>query len=131
MHIMRYMDVLKFRQYIQKALNRGESYHNLKKAIFYDNLGKFRVSSEYEQNIWSECTRLLALTIIYYNSFILSQVATRRSNLGLEIDSLKEVCPIQWEHVDLFGHFYFGDEPNKNEIENILTAIENMDISLE
>jgi len=131
MHILRYMDELKFRQHIQKALNRGESYHNLKKAIFYDNLGKFRVSSEYEQNIWSECTRLLALTIIYYNSFILSQVAARRSNLGLEIDSLKEVCPIQWEHVDLFGHFYFGDEPNKNEIENILTAIENMDISLE
>jgi len=130
-HILRYIDRLKFRQYIQKALNRGESYHNLKKAIFYDNLGKFRVSSEYEQNIWSECTRFLALTIIYYNSFILSQVATRRSNLGLDIGPLKEVCPIQWEHVDLFGHFYFGDQPNKNEIENILLAIENMDIMLD
>lgn len=57
--------------------------------------------------------------------------ATRRSNLGLEIDLLKEACPIQSEHVDLFGHFYFGDQPNKNEIENILLAIENMDIMLD
>ena len=57
--------------------------------------------------------------------------ATRRSNLGLEIGLLKEACPIQSEHVDLFGHFYFGDQPNKNEIENILLAIENMDIMLD
>lgn len=26
---------------------------------------------------------------------------------------------------------YFGDEPNKNEIENIFKAIENIDITLE
>lgn len=130
MHILRYLDELKFRQHIQKALNRGESYHNLKKAIFYDNLEKFRVFSEYEQNIWSECTRLVALTIIYYNSFILSQVAARRSDLGLETDHLKEVCPIQWEHVDLFEHFYIGDEPDKNEIEKILMAIENMGVMI-
>ena len=129
-HILQYIDKLEFRQCIQKALNRGESYHSLKRAIFYDNLGKFRVNSEYEQNIWSECTRLVALSIIYYNSFIVSQVATRQSNLKMNVDFLKDVSPIQWKHIDLFGHFYFGDQPNKNEIECVLTAIEKLNFTL-
>ncbi len=129
-HLLHYIDRIEFRQYIQKALNRGESYHGLKRALFYDNLGKFRVSSEYEQNVWSECTRLLALSIIYYNSFILSQIATRRSNLGLNLDFLKDISPIQWRHVDLFGHFYFGEHPNGKEVNDILSAIEKMDFTL-
>ena len=130
MHILRYIDEPSFRQDIQKALNRGESYHSLKRAIFYDNLGKFRVSSDHEQKIWSECTRLLALSIISYNAFILSQVASRQSNLGVNTDFLKETSPIQWKHIDMFGHFYFGDCPNQNELEGVLKAIEQLDFTL-
>ncbi len=85
----------------------------------YSNLGKFKVSSEHEQNIWSECTRLLALSIIYYNSFILSQLAYRQSNLNF----IKDISPIQWKHIDMYGHFYFGDYPNEIEINNIMDAI--------
>ena len=129
-HILRYIDEVEFRQHIQKALNREESYHSLKRAIFYDNLGKFRVSSEYEQNIWSECTRLLALCIIYYNAFIPSQIATRHANLGIEGDFLKNVSPIQWKHIDLFGHFYFGDHPDENELESVLEAVKTVDFTL-
>ena len=129
-HLLRYIDELEFRQHIQKALNRGESYHSLKRTIFYDNLGKFRVTSEHEQGIWSECSRLLALSIIYYNTFILSQIATRQSNLGLTSGILKETSPIQWKHVDMFGQFYFGDHPNENEIKSILMAIEKLDFTL-
>ena len=129
-HILRYVDELEFRQYIQKALNRGEAYHSLKRAIFYDNLGKFRVSSEYEQNIWSESTRLLALSIIYYNSFIISQVSKRQSNIGIKSNILKDVSPVQWKHIDLFGQFYFGNSLNKNEVNSILMALEKMDFTL-
>jgi TnpA family transposase len=129
-HILRYIDELEFRQHIQKALNRGESYHSLKRAVFYDNLGKFRVASEHEQGIWSECSRLLALSIIYYNSFILSQIATRQTNLGLKSGALQEISPIQWKHIDLFGQFYFGDFPNDNEVESVLMAIEKLDFTL-
>ncbi len=129
-HILRYVNELEFRQNIQKTLNRGESYHSLKRALFYDNLGKFKVSSEQEQNIWSECTRLLALSIIYYNSFLLSQIASRYSNLDKETNFIKEISPIQWRHIDMYGHFYFGDYPNEIEINNVMDAIENLDFTL-
>jgi TnpA family transposase len=129
-HVLRYVDDMDFRRHIQKALNRGESYHSLKRAIFYDNLGKFKVSSEYEQNIWSECSRLLALCIIYYNSFILSQLAVRKRNQGIKTDNLKNLSPIHWKHIDFFGSFYFSDDTDKNKIESVLTAIENLDFTL-
>ena len=67
---------------------------------------------------------------IYYNSFILSQISVRQSALGINTDFLKEISPIQWKHIDMFGQFYFGDHPNETEIENILTTIEKMDFTL-
>lgn len=56
-YILNYVDSLTMRQSVQKALNRGEAYHKLKRAVFHANQGKFRVKTELEQNIWSECTR--------------------------------------------------------------------------
>ena len=61
LYILNYIDSLTLRQSVQKALNRGEAYHKLKRAVFHANQGKFRVKTELEQNIWSECTRFLDL----------------------------------------------------------------------
>ena len=41
-----------FQRNIQRALNRGKSNHQL------------------EQQLWSECSRLLAKCLIYYNAYI-------------------------------------------------------------
>jgi TnpA family transposase len=62
------------RQSVQKSLNRGEAYHRMRRAISYVNSGKFRVKTEAEQQIWDECSRLLATAIIYYNTLLFSLV---------------------------------------------------------
>ncbi|MDQ3712715.1 MAG: transposase [Acidobacteriota bacterium] len=54
--------------------NRGESYHQPKSSVAFDNFGKLRFKSEYEQNIWNECSRLLTNCILYYNLTILSEL---------------------------------------------------------
>ncbi|WP_240903647.1 Tn3 family transposase [Chengkuizengella sediminis] len=61
-----------------KALNRGESYHKLRKAIAYANFGKLRFKNENDQYIWGECSRLLANSIIYFNASILSNMLAYR-----------------------------------------------------
>ncbi|MEM7175319.1 MAG: hypothetical protein AAF443_05280 [Chlamydiota bacterium] len=38
--------------------------------------------------------------------------------------------PVQWKHIDLFGHFYFGDHPDENEIESVLEAVKTVDFTL-
>ncbi|WGS87878.1 Tn3 family transposase [Methylomonas sp. UP202] len=44
------------------------------RAISYVNGGKFRVKTETEQQIWNECSRLIANANIHYNTLILSRV---------------------------------------------------------
>jgi len=46
LYILNYIDSLTMRQGVQKALNRGEAYHKLKRAVFHVHQGKFRVKTE-------------------------------------------------------------------------------------
>lgn len=73
-YILKYVDDLLLRQNVQRALNRGEAYHQLRRAISHENSGKFRVETEAEQNIWNECSRLVANAIIFYNTYLLSKL---------------------------------------------------------
>jgi TnpA family transposase len=76
-----------------RALNRGESYHKLVRAVAYANGGKLRVRTDQEQQLWSECSRLLANCIIYYNACILSELlerAERRQELTGRRDQASE-----------------------------------------
>jgi TnpA family transposase len=97
------------RQGVQKALNRGERYHKLKRAVFHAHQGKFRVKTELEQYIWSECTRFLAKCIIFCNTFILSAFLTQAEKAEKleEAEVIKSISPITWQHVNLPGRFEF------------------------
>ena len=104
-----YIDSLPLRQNVQRALNRGESYHQLRRAISYANFGKLRFKSELEQQLWSECGRLIANCILYYNASILSNVLAHRESSGdVEgIEVLKQISPVAWQHINLYGRYEF------------------------
>jgi TnpA family transposase len=101
-YILNYIDRLIIRQGVQKALNRGEAYHKLKRAVFHAHQGKFRVKTELEQNIWNECARFITNNIIYYQAYILSALLTQKEKAGRkeEADLIKRISPIAWQ-VDL------------------------------
>ena len=69
LHLLNYVDSPQFQRNIQRAFNRGEPYHKLVCTVAYAN-GKLRVRTDQEQQLWSECSRLLANCIIYYNELI-------------------------------------------------------------
>jgi hypothetical protein len=98
-----------FKQNIQTVLNRGEGYHRLRKNISYAHDGKFQVHSQAEQIIWSECTRLIANAIIYYNTYLLSQLLKKHSAEGNKkrLKIIRDVSPIAWLHINLHGLFRF------------------------
>lgn len=77
-HILRYIDDITYRQNIQKALNRGESYNKLRRAISYANEGKLNVHAEMSQQIYNECARFLANNMILYNARLLSNCEFQR-----------------------------------------------------
>lgn len=60
-------------------------------AILYVNSGKFRVKTEADQQIWNECSRLIAYAIIYYNTLILSRVGLADNHLRIAFSEAVKV----------------------------------------
>lgn len=112
-YLLDYVDSETVRQNVQRALNRGEQYHQLKRALTQGNAGKLRFSSDKEQDLWDACSRLLVNAILYYNIRMLSDAVALKQAHG-DADGaafLKDVSPVGWHHVNLHGQYAFGDEP--------------------
>jgi TnpA family transposase len=121
LYILDFIDDVVLRQSVQKALNRGEAYHRFRRAIAYVNSGKFRVKTEAEQQIWNECSRLIANAVIYYNAAVLSRVFEQKQAVGDQeaMNIIKDVSPVAWQHVNLFGQFDFNQTASKVDIDRL------------
>jgi TnpA family transposase len=109
LYLLDYIDSPVLRQNVQRAVNRGEAYHKLRRAIAYAHGGRFRVRSQHEQEIWNECARLVANAVVYYNALILSEVLDELQKRGelAAIEAIKRVSPIAWQHINFYGHYQF------------------------
>lgn len=114
---------------MQKALNRGEAYHRMRRAISNVSSGKFRVKTETEQQIWNECSRLIANAIIYYNTLILSRVYDQKLAASDEeaIKILRGISPVAWRNVNLIGNFDFTAGTSPVDIEALAARYNNPD----
>jgi TnpA family transposase len=119
LYILDFIDDVVLRQSVQKALNRGEAYHRFRRAIAYVNSGKFRVKTEAEQQLWNECSRLIANAVIYYNTLLLSRVYERKQADDDQeaMNVIKGVSPVAWQHVNLFGTFEFNQTASEVDID--------------
>ncbi len=125
LYLLDYIDSLPLRQNVQRALNRGESYHQLRRAISYANFGKLRFKSELEQQLWSECGRLIANCILYYNASILSNVLAHRAytNDVQGVEVLKQISPVAWQHINLYGRYEFRKCAQPIDLEDIVRQL--------
>lgn len=129
LYLLNYVDSPSLRCNVQQALNRGENYHQLHRAISFANFGKLRFRTEYEQQLWNECSRLIANCIIYYNTAILSNLLSYKEKIGNTQDAemLKQISPIAWQHINLHGRYEFSKQTegiNINEIVEQLAQIQ-------
>ena len=124
-YLLSYVDSLRLRRNVQRALNRGESYHKLVRAVAYANAGKLRVRTDLEQQLWSECSRLLANCVIYYNACVLSQFleyAEREKNIELA-DRIKQISPVSWKHVNFYGKYIFRDDGEVVDLDQMVSRL--------
>jgi TnpA family transposase len=125
LHLLNYIDSPSLRQNIQKALNRGENYHQLCRAISYAGFGKLRFKQECEQELWAECSRLIANCIIFYNASILSRLLEHQESIGdtQGAEATKKVCPVAWQHINLQGRFEFLKSPDSLNVDAIIREL--------
>jgi TnpA family transposase len=119
LYILDFIDDVNLRQCVQKALNRGEAYHRLRRAVAFVNGGKFRVKTETEQQIWNECSRLITNAIIYYNTVLLSRVYEQKQAAGDQaaLSLIEGVSPVAWQNINLFGSFEFNPSGTKIDVD--------------
>ena len=111
LYLLDYVDSSPLRRNVQRALNRGENYHKLRRALSYANFGKLRFKTELEQQLWGECSRLLTNCIIYYNASIISNVLICQESLDdneQRRTQLKQVSPVAWQHINFYGRYEFS-----------------------
>ena len=120
-YILNYIDDLNLRQYVQKAVNRQELYHKLRRKVGFDNGGKIMVKSETEQVEYQECNRLICNMIVYYNSYVLSEFLKQKETLGQvdQIQALQQISPIAWRHINFYGKYEFESHKNNVDFDKI------------
>lgn len=132
LYLLDYIDRLNLRHNVQRALNRGESYHQLRQAVSYANFGKLRFRSEYEQNLWQECSRLLTHVIIAYNATLLSDLLQHHLARGNEeqLQLLQRVSPVAWHHINFHGRYQFNRPPVVIDVPDLVRQLAELDIAL-
>ena len=107
------MDDLKFRQAIERQLNKAESSNKLSKAISYGHNREFVQSEKEAQEIAEACRRLIKNAIVCWNYLYLSRELekqpdeARRAEL---IEAVRNGSALTWRHFNLHGEFDFSDE---------------------
>jgi TnpA family transposase len=124
-YLLDYIDFPPLRQHVQRAVNRGENYHQLRRAVSYANFGKLRFKTEHEQQLWGECARLLTNGIIYYNMVLLSQLAAHKERMGDAQGAalLAHVSPVAWQHINFYGRYEFSTGPEAINLEEIIQEL--------
>ena len=91
------------------------------------NFGTLRFKTEHEQQLWSECSRLVTNCIIYYNAAILSNLLAYREQIGDHegVALLKKVSPVAWQNINLQGRFQFNNQPEPIDMEAIIRKRES------
>jgi len=128
LYLLDYIDCPPLRQHVQEAMNRGENYHQLRRAISYAGFGKLRFKTEYEQELWAECSRLIANCIILYNASILSRLLEHQERTGdtQGAEATKKVSPIAWQHINLQGRYEFQKQPDPLNMDAIIRELTEM-----
>ncbi|MGM1589269.1 Tn3 family transposase [Bacillus cereus group sp. BceL221] len=128
LYFLDYIDSPPLRRNVQKALNRGESYHKLRKAVSFANFGKLRFKNENDQHIWGECSRLLSNCIIYYNASILSNMLAYRETKALDSDVMKKISPVAWQHINFYGRYEFNIQQESVDLDAIIQELAQLNV---
>jgi len=99
--------------------------------VSYANFGKLRFKSEEEQQIWSECSRLITNCIPYFNATILSELLVEKLDCGDTdgVEALKGIALSAWGHANLHGRFAFTKPTTSIDIAAIVQLLAQQTIA--
>jgi TnpA family transposase len=110
--ILKYSDDLRFRQTIEKQLNKGEAANRFSKAVSYGHSHEFVQGEKEDQEIAEACRRLIKNAIVCWNYLFLSRALADEQNEERRqelITAIRHGSAGTWGHFNLHGEFDFSD----------------------
>jgi hypothetical protein len=88
---------------------------------------KLRGKNDEELIINNECSRLLALCIIFYNASILSGIYEnyKSQNMMEECEKIIRLSPVAWQHINLIGRYEFNNGALPLDLQGIIDKLLN------
>ena len=117
--ILRYVDMLDFRQAIEKQLNKSESSNKFSKAVSFGNNHEFLHGEKVEQQIAEACKRLIKNAIVCWNYLYLTQLIAnetdpKRCEELLEMVRRGSIATLQ--HLNLHGEYDFSERKMEDSV---------------
>ena len=125
LYLLDYIDSADIRSNVQHALNRGESYHHLRRAVSYANFGKLRFRTEEDQHLWHACSQLVTSCILFYNTFILSRLWAYKHAHGDSSGAalIARVSPTAWQHINFYGRYEFSQDVESLNLDGLIETL--------
>jgi hypothetical protein len=104
----------KLRRRCLGGLNKAESAHKLKRAVFFHERGEIRDRSFDSQAFRASGLNLVVMAIVHWNTVYLARIVGSLEDKGRRIPSrlLKHVSPISGEHINRTGIYSWRTEPS-------------------
>lgn len=101
-----------FRREIHTLLNRGESVHQLQRAVYFGRLGQQRGRRRDEMRAISGAHTLLTNLVIAWNTMKMQQIVDRwhKEKHPIEDAWLRRIGPVHFGHINFRGMMAFGVE---------------------
>ena len=126
-YTLRYLRDPQLERNVRRSQNRIESYHQLRSAIAQVG-GKKELTgrTDIDIEISNQCARLIANTIVYYNSAILSKLLTKYEATGKAkaLALIKKISPTAWRHIHLSGHYTFRGDGQVINLDAIVAGLQ-------
>ncbi|CAG0960331.1 hypothetical protein RHIZO_00670 [Rhizobiaceae bacterium] len=93
------------RRRCQAGLNKGETAHTLKRAVFSHERGEIRNRSFESQAFRASGLNLVVSAIVHWNTVYIERAVTHLRSARRQVPDhlLKHISPLSWKHINLTG----------------------------
>jgi TnpA family transposase len=115
--ILRYMQDVRFRQAIEKQLNRGENSNKFSKAVAFGNNQEILFEEKEEQEVAENCRQLIKNAIILWNYLYLVKMlqSDDQATVQYALTTLQKGNVLAWKHILLHGQYDMSSENTHDE----------------